>query len=161
MLRSMRRWLVAMSVAAVVLSGACGDDDADEAGARAEVEAEAEGKAAVEGEAAAFCSARQDAAKAAAPSGTTPTSLSKETLKEQFAKAKEGLDEMVEHAPAEIEADVKVLADAQRAYIEAFEKANFDVTKLDVNSLKSLSDPKVQQATQRVEDYFKTKCATG
>jgi hypothetical protein len=163
MLRAMRRWLGAALAMTALLAGACGEDDGDEERARAEVEAEAEAKAQLDSETAAFCSARTNA-EAAAPAGSTPTtSLTKANLREQFAKAKEGLDEMVEHAPGEIEADVKVFADAQKGYIEAFEKANFDFTKVDFNSpaFKRLSAAEVQQSSQRVTDYFKTKCGTG
>ena len=147
--------------ALMVAGGACGDDDGDEARARAEVEAKAEATAVVDGELAAFCSARLDAEKAAPTAASTPTTaLTKEALRAQFAKAKEGLDEMVEHAPAEVEADVKVFADAQKATLDAFQKANFDFTKVDFNNraFKRLSSPEVQAASQRLTEFFATKC---
>ena len=161
MLRRMRRCLGAALATVVLLAGACGDDDGDEARARAEVEAEAEAKAAADSETAAFCSARQSAQAAGTPGSTPTTAPTKGSLREQFAKAKEGLDEMVEHAPAEIEADVKVFADAQKGYIEAFEKANFDFTKVDSTAFKRLSDAEVQAASKRVADYFNARCGTG
>ena len=156
----MRRGVAMVFVGLMVATGACGDDDDDEARARAEVEAKTEATAAVDGELAAFCSARVDAEKAAPTASTPTTALTKEALREQFAKAKEGLDEMVEHAPAEIEADVRVFADAQKATFDAFQKANFDFSKVDFNNpaFKRLSSPEVQAASKRLTDFFAAKC---
>ena len=144
----------------VVVTGACGDDDGDEARARAEVEARTEATAAIDGELAAFCAARIDAEKASPAASTPTTALTKEGLREQFGKAKEGLDEMVENAPAEVEADVKVFADAQKATFDAFQKANFDFSKVDFNTpaFKRLSSPEVQAASKRLTDFFAAKC---
>lgn len=157
----MRRGLAIVLAALVVITSACGDDDGEEAGARAEVEAKTAATAVVDSELGAFCSARLDAEKAAPSAASTPTTaLTKEGLRAQFAKAKEGLDEMVEHAPAEIEADVKVFADAQKGTFDAFQKANFDFTKVDFNTpaFKRLSSPEVQAASKRLTDFFATKC---
>lgn len=157
----MVRGLAIVFAALVVTTGACGGDDSDEERARADLEARTEATAATDGELAAFCSARIDAEKAAPSAASTPTTaLTKEGLRAQFAKAKEGLDKMVEHAPAEIEADVKVFADAQKATFDAFQKANFDFTKVDFNTpaFKRLSSPEVQAASKRLTDFFAAKC---
>lgn len=61
-------------------------------------------------------------------------------------------------APGEIKADLRLVSDAFLKYVTVLEKANYDFTKISPDDLKSLTDPKVQSAAQRLTKYGSDKC---
>jgi ABC-type glycerol-3-phosphate transport system substrate-binding protein len=61
-------------------------------------------------------------------------------------------------APGEIKADLRLVSDAFLKYVTVLEKANYDFTKISPDDLKSLTDPKVQSAAQRLAKYGSDKC---
>lgn len=61
-------------------------------------------------------------------------------------------------APADIKADLKTIGDAFQQLLGVFAAANYDITKVSLNSLQQLSSPSLVGAANRVDAYTKSHC---
>lgn len=61
-------------------------------------------------------------------------------------------------APAEIKADVQVIANTFGALIGELEKVNFDVSKMSPTAVSSLQAPEFQTSTTRFQAYLRSVC---
>jgi len=81
-------------------------------------------------------------------------------LKPFLDELSKAVKQAVDVAPAEIKADVKVLADAATSYVDAFAKAGYDYTKLSPDAPQKLATPEVQAAAARLSAYSKNVCGS-
>jgi hypothetical protein len=80
-------------------------------------------------------------------------------LKALAADVRASNEAVVDAAPAEIRADLETVLSAVTALYDALEKADYDVTKIDIGALSSVpSDPNLQGAAERVGAYYKDRC---
>jgi hypothetical protein len=104
---------------------------------------------------AAFCNLAKtynDQSKTVAPTAT-PAQL-RTTLRDGLAT----VNSAVAAAPAEIKADMQILATTFAQLADAFDKANYDPAKVDPASLQSLQSPQFQAATVRFQAYLHNVC---
>jgi hypothetical protein len=89
----------------------------------------------------------------------TPTA-DRNTIKAQLEAVKAARDEAVAKAPAEIKADVRVLADAYDPFIAVMANANYDISKINFTdpALTKIATPEVQTAAQHLAAWAQTHC---
>lgn len=88
------------------------------------------------------------------PSMADP-SMFKTAMEDAVAAAKEA----EANAPDAIKADLATLNAGLQELFELFQRADFDVTKLNISELDRLqSTPQLDAASQRVEDYTRDNC---
>lgn len=108
-----------------------------------------------------YCSLATDLEKASAsietPDFSDPTKAG-EVLRDAFAKVSAALDDVIDQAPSEIQADLRLLADAFRSLKTKLEAIDYDFTKADPETFKEFSDPKFQAASDRIEKYNERVC---
>lgn len=78
--------------------------------------------------------------------------------------AREGqtaLTEAVRSAPAEIKADLEVLARTFTTLLAELEKVNFEITRLPPAAIQALSTPEFQASTVRFQAYLRDVCKVG
>jgi hypothetical protein len=77
-----------------------------------------------------------------------------------FKDLRAAIEKLEDKAPDEIEADVKVVADAFRESDDLLKKYDYDFTKVpeEEASKISLQDPEVTKSSDRVESYFEKTC---
>jgi Spy/CpxP family protein refolding chaperone len=61
-------------------------------------------------------------------------------------------------APENLRADLATLGDAFQRLIVLFEQVNYDVTKLNLDSLQQLQAPQFVSAAQRIDAYTRQNC---
>lgn len=77
----------------------------------------------------------------------------------QVDQMKQAIDQSVQNAPTEIRSDVDTVAQSVRPLLDELQKANFDISKLDVSAITSIvNNPAITDAAQHISDYMKTKC---
>ena len=82
----------------------------------------------------------------------------KAALKAYVQKAKVGNAEFVAKAPAELKKDLAVITTVSNKLFDAFDKADYDFTKIDVSDLSEVDTPEVKAATERLSTYLKKTC---
>ncbi len=75
-----------------------------------------------------------------------------------FAQFDSFADKFLAAVPTPIKEDANTVISGIRELETALRAVNFDVNKLDVNSLKTLSDPKFTAAGNRLADYNSKNC---
>jgi hypothetical protein len=77
-----------------------------------------------------------------------------------FKDLRAAIEKLEDKAPDEIEADVKVVADAFRESDDLLKKYDYDFTKVPQEEAAkiSLDDPKITESSNRVESYFEKTC---
>ncbi|MGI8984325.1 MAG: hypothetical protein ACR2HM_07305 [Acidimicrobiales bacterium] len=88
----------------------------------------------------------------------SPTAAQLRTLTREGQAA---ITEAVTKAPAEIKADVQVIAATYNGLVAELEKVNFEATRLPPAALGALSAPEFTRATTRFQTYTRTVCGTG
>jgi hypothetical protein len=73
--------------------------------------------------------------------------------------ASNAIEEAAANSPAAIKADVTLMSQAVQKLLDAFQKANFDVTRIDVSALNDLATPQFTAAGQRLDAYTRQNCA--
>jgi hypothetical protein len=71
------------------------------------------------------------------------------------------IQQAVAVAPAEIKADVSLVAAAATDFLAGLQRAGYDLNKLPQESLQKFQAPDVQAATQRLTTYGQSVCGTG
>jgi hypothetical protein len=71
------------------------------------------------------------------------------------------IQQAVAVAPAEIKADVTIVAAAAADYLAGLQRAGYDFNRIPAESLQKFQAPDVQAATQRLQAYGQTVCGTG
>lgn len=87
--------------------------------------------------------------------GANPTPAELRTVAQEGQTA---ITQAVGAAPAEIKADVGVLAGAFTTLLDELQKVNFEADKLPVTALAQLQTPEFQQSTTRFQAYTRTVC---
>jgi hypothetical protein len=155
-----RRAALSVLIALVLVAAACGSSDDSSSSDDADVSADVTADAGV------FTSARcvaalQDMAAANVKVGQALTGAAPDL--EDLA---EGFSDFADAAPSEIEADLKVLADAYAAYVEVAADADItagstpsaDAMEKLADASEEFSSSEFQAAAQRVQTWFQTKC---
>lgn len=62
------------------------------------------------------------------------------------------------NAPASIKADVALMSQALQKLVDSFQKANYDLTKIQVSAFTDLQAPDFQAAGQRLDAYTRQNC---
>jgi hypothetical protein len=86
-------------------------------------------------------------------SAATPTQL-----RTVVRDGRTAITQAVAAAPAEIKGDMEVLAAAFIDLSDAFDKANYDASKVNPASLSKLQAPEFQVSTQRFQAYLRNIC---
>ncbi len=71
------------------------------------------------------------------------------------------IQQAVAVAPAEIKADVTLVAAAATDYLAGLQRAGYDLNRVPPEALQKFQAPDVQAATQRLQVYGQTVCGTG
>jgi hypothetical protein len=95
--------------------------------------------------------------------GESFTNTDPASLKDDYAKAQDALDELADKAPDEIKADVQTLSNALSTLIEVFESVDYDFTKLAQDpaaaaKLQEFDSQELTDASARVEAYLTQVC---
>lgn len=164
----MRRLLVTMGLLAVLVMTGCGKSSNEKAsdttattkaatvttaagGSGTTVDTKFTGKGSTQ-----FCNLAKtysDKSGQLVPSISNPAQL--RTL---FKDLQVAVKEAVDVAPAEIKADVTLLASFYNDFANALDKVNYDFTKLPPDTAAKLQDPKFQAAATRLDAYSKQVC---
>ena len=95
--------------------------------------------------------------------GESFTNTDPASLKDDYAKAQNALDDLADNAPDEIKADVQTLSGALKTLIDVFESVDYDFTKLAQDptaaaKLQEFDTQELQDASARVEAYLTQVC---
>lgn len=85
---------------------------------------------------------------------------SPDALRDQFTLAADAVQSMVDVAPEEIEADVRVLARVYEDTVDALSNAGWDPSRYTTEARK-LATPEVRAAGDRLGAYERAACGTG
>jgi hypothetical protein len=91
-------------------------------------------------------------------SNFNPTGSSAADLKKQFENLGPALQQAADKAPSEIKGDFETFVNAFKPYLQALADANYDFTKIQPSSVAGLESPKVQAASDHIEQYFTQVC---
>jgi len=90
--------------------------------------------------------------------GADINTKSPEDLKAVYAKVVPEIERAQSEAPDAIKSDIGTLATSLKTLVKALEAADYDVTKLNFDSLKALADPKFAAASHNVSTYLEKNC---
>jgi hypothetical protein len=158
---SRRLYVPVLVLAAAGFLSACGGGSSNSTASNTNSSAPASPTAAkaAGGDASGFCAlVKQD--QAAIQNTEIPTLLASGTpdaWKAYFDKTTTMNQQLVDAAPADIQADMKTLQTNALALKSTLEAANYDVTKLG-SALASLQNPQEVAAVQHVAAYVSTQC---
>jgi hypothetical protein len=82
----------------------------------------------------------------------------KDAVRQQLEQFAEAIDSLEDEAPDEIAEDVRISVTAFRAYLEAFEAADYDVSKVDQSKITAIDTPEVREAGTRLDQYGQDVC---
>ena len=82
-------------------------------------------------------------------------------LRTTFEQAAKTIEDAERVAPAEVKADVEVLASTFRQFVTALEQVNFDFTKLPPAQIATLQSSEVTAAGERLDAYVRQNCRRG
>lgn len=101
----------------------------------------------------AFCELSRNYQDPARQPNATPA-----MLRQLYTQAQHTLQQMINTAPKELRDDVVLVAGGLSQFIAALEKANFDITKLEPESLQIFQDPRYTAASGRYTAYLSEIC---
>jgi len=107
---------------------------------------------------AAFCASLTSSSASVANPAATMTADQLRARIQQSVSDIQGADKL---APAEIKADMDVLAKATKTSADSLEKVGYDRTKIDAQAVSPFAAPDVVAARQHITVYVKTKCTFG
>lgn len=81
-----------------------------------------------------------------------------DAMRKSVEDSKKKSQQVLAKAPGEIKGDLQTLLNASSAMGDALAKANYDVTKIQPDTLSSFSTPAVQTASTHVLAYVKQHC---
>lgn len=105
-----------------------------------------------------FCALAKTYTERFANVGANPSPAQLRTVTREGQTA---ITQAVSAAPAEIKADIQLLATTFTGLMTELEKVNFDVSRLPPTALGQLSSPQFQAATTRFQAYTRTVCGVG
>ena len=105
-----------------------------------------------------FCALAKTYTERFANVGANPSAAQLRTVTREGQTA---ITQAVTAAPAEIKADIQLLATTFSGLNDELEKVNFDVARLPPAALGQLSTPQFQAATTRFQAYSRTVCGIG
>lgn len=152
------RKLMALAALSIMFFGACGDSDNNGENASAQSDT-TEAPASGGGSASEFCGARAGFDALNQQSAPDPNALK---------NAAENLDKAVAAAPSEIRADVRIVVDASKPFLELLASVNYDFTKLMSDQSKAqefqeigekMSEEKVEAASERITAWVQANCS--
>ncbi len=82
-----------------------------------------------------------------------------DALREQFAQAREAIEQAQAEAPAEVQDDIAVLAAGYEEFISALEAVDYDFEQISLSALTALDTPEMEAASQRLDAYRSEVCA--
>ena len=157
----MRRLPIGIAVFAVLVLTGCGGGDSDETATTTPPTTTAEAtnptfSGAGSGRYCQLVATYSDRVSGLSRATSTPAQVRQ--LSTELGSA---IQEAVAVAPAEIKADVSLVAAAATDFLAGLERAGYDLNKVPPESLQKFQAPDVQAATQRVTAYGQTVCGTG
>ena len=157
----LRRLAIGIALTAVLVVAGCGGDDSEETASNtAPTAAPATTAPTFSGSGSAeFCGlvkTYSDRATGLSRATSTPAQLRQ--LATELGTA---IREAVAVAPAEIKADVSLVAAAATDYLAGLNRAGYDLNRVPPESLQKFQAPDVQAASQRLQVYGQTVCGTG
>lgn len=156
----MKKLLLALGLAALLLAGCGGGDDdggsvdaaSDKTSGDDATDTEFSGKGGDD-----FCDLAKKYEKDFEDTGAATTS---EDTEKEFKELTSAIDKLADEAPGEIEDDAKKIAGAFGEYNDLLKKYDYDFSKIPKAETESISieNPDVEAASNRVESYFEKVC---